>query len=149
MKRFLFVAGAALTLAGCSKTPAPPADQASDRPFASDRISVVTRGSGPDIVLVPGLDSHRDVWDGVADSLEGRYRLHLVQVNGFAGLAPGANADGPGSAPAAEEIARYITETGLTRPAVGCRLSRPRAALEAPPRRGATRPAPPRPSPRR
>jgi len=118
MKRFFFVAGAALTLAGCSKSPAPPADQASDRPFGSDRISVVTRGSGPDIVLVPGLDSHRDVWDGVADSLEGRYRLHLVQVNGFAGLAPGANADGPVSAPAAEEIGRYITETGLNRPAV-------------------------------
>ena len=118
MKRLLFVAGAALTLAGCSKAPAPPADQPSARPFASDRISVVTRGTGPDIVLVPGLDSHRDVWDGVADSLEGRYRLHLVQVNGFAGLAPGANADGPVSAPAAEEIARYITETGLTRPAV-------------------------------
>src|SRR5688572_15750607 len=93
MKRFFFVAGAALTLAGCSKSPAPPADQASDRPFGSDRISVVTRGSGPDIVLVPGLDSHRDVWDGLADSLEGRYRLHLVQVNGFAGLAPGANAN--------------------------------------------------------
>lgn len=118
MNRLLFAAGAALTLAGCSRAPAPPADQASARPFTSDRISVVTRGTGPDIILVPGLDSHRDVWDGVADSLEDRYRLHLVQLNGFAGLAPGANADGPVSAPAAEEIGRYITETGLTRPAV-------------------------------
>lgn len=118
MKRFLFAAGAALSLAGCSKAPAPPADQAADRPFASDRITVVTRGTGPDVVLVPGLDSHRDVWDGVADSLEARYRVHLVQVNGFAGLAPGANADGPVSAPAAEEIGRYITEAGLNRPAV-------------------------------
>jgi pimeloyl-ACP methyl ester carboxylesterase len=118
MNRLLLAAGAALTLAGCSKAPAPPAGQASDRPFTSDRISVVTRGTGPDIILVPGLNSHRDVWDGVADSLEGRYRLHLVQANGFAGLAPGANADGPVSAPAAEEIGRYITETGLTRPAV-------------------------------
>lgn len=115
MKRLLF---AALTLAGCSRDPAPPADQASDRPFESDRISIVTRGTGPDVVLVPGLNSDRDVWDGVADSLEGRYRLHLVQVHGFAGLAPGANANGPVSAPAAEEIGRYITETGLTRPAV-------------------------------
>ena len=116
MKRFLLAASAALILAGCSS--APPGGQASDRPFASDRISVVTRGTGPDIILVPGMDSHRDVWDGVADSLEGRYRLHLVQLNGFAGLAPGANADGPVSAPAAEEIGRYITETGLSRPAV-------------------------------
>jgi pimeloyl-ACP methyl ester carboxylesterase len=54
----------------------------------------------------------------VADSLDDRYRLHLVQVNGFAGLAPEANADGPVSAPVAEEIARYIGETDLDRPAV-------------------------------
>jgi pimeloyl-ACP methyl ester carboxylesterase len=111
-------ASAALILTGCSKAPAPPAGQASDPPFTSDRIGVVTRGTGPDIILVPGMNSHRDVWDAIADSLEGRYRLHLVQLNGFAGLAPGANADGPVSAPAAEEIGRYITETGLTRPAV-------------------------------
>lgn len=118
MKRFLLAASAALTLAGCSKAPAPPAGRASDQPFISDRISVVTRGTGPDIILVPGMNSHRDVWDGVADSLEGRYRLHLVQLNGFAGLPPAGNADGPVSAPVAEEIGRYITETGLSRPAV-------------------------------
>jgi pimeloyl-ACP methyl ester carboxylesterase len=118
MTRALFAAGAVLTLAGCSPSPAPPADQASPRPFSSDRISVVTRGTGPDIILVPGLNSDRDVWAFVADSLESRYRLHLIQVNGFAGLAPGANADGPVSAPAAEEIGRYINESGLRKPAV-------------------------------
>jgi pimeloyl-ACP methyl ester carboxylesterase len=90
----------------------------STRAFASDRISVVTRGAGPDIILIPGLASHRDVWAGVADSLDDRYRLHFVQVNGFAGAAPGANADGPVSAPVAEEIARYIRESGLQRPAI-------------------------------
>jgi pimeloyl-ACP methyl ester carboxylesterase len=118
MKAFLFAASAVLAGAGCSPAPAPPADQASAKSFQSDRISVVTRGSGPDIILVPGLDSHRDVWKAVADSLEGRYRLHMVQVNGFAGFPAGPNADGPVSAPAAEEISRYITEAGLTRPAV-------------------------------
>ena len=40
-----------------------------------------------------------DVWAGVADSLQHRYRLHLVQVKDFAGLAPEANEDGPVSAP--------------------------------------------------
>jgi pimeloyl-ACP methyl ester carboxylesterase len=90
----------------------------SARAFASDRLSVVTRGKGPDIVLIPGLASHRDVWASAAALLEDRYRLHLVQVNGFAGFAPGANVEGPVSAPVAEELARYIRETDIGRPAV-------------------------------
>ena len=110
-RRFsLLIAIAALILAACTSTP--------PRAFVSDRISVVTRGAGPDVILIPGLTGHRDGWADVARTLDDRYRLHLVQVNGFAGFAPGANADGPVSAPAAEEIARYITEVGLERPAV-------------------------------
>jgi hypothetical protein len=88
------------------------------RAFTSQRLSVVTRGQGPDIILIPGLASHRDVWASAAALLEDRYRLHLVQVNGFTGFAPGANAEGPVSAPVAEEIVRYIRETGIGRPAV-------------------------------
>lgn len=45
-------------------------------------------GSGPDLVLVPGLGSSPAVWDGVKDSLAKDYRLHLVHVAGFAGRAP-------------------------------------------------------------
>ena len=42
-------------------------------------------GSGPDLVLVPGLGSSPGTWDGVKDSLAQDYRLHLVHVAGFAG----------------------------------------------------------------
>ena len=45
-------------------------------------------GSGPDLVLVPGLGSSPAVWDGVKESLARDYRLHLVHVAGFAGRAP-------------------------------------------------------------
>lgn len=45
-------------------------------------------GSGPDLVLVPGLGSAPQVWDGVKDSLAKDYRLHFVHVAGFAGRAP-------------------------------------------------------------
>src|SRR5262245_22942612 len=86
--------------------------------FTSDRISVVTRGKGPDIILIPGLASHRDAWSSAAALLEDRYTLHLVQVNGFAGFPAGANADGPVSPPVAAEIARYIRDSRLVRPAV-------------------------------
>ncbi len=116
-RSLLFAAGAGLALVSCA-SPAPRHEAQVLAEFVSDRITVVTRGEGPDIIFVPGLASHRDVWAGVADSLVDRYRLHLVQVNGFAGLAPRANADGPVSAPVAEEIARYIRETDLEQPAV-------------------------------
>jgi pimeloyl-ACP methyl ester carboxylesterase len=86
--------------------------------FTSDRIDVVVRGKGRDLILVPGLASHRDVWAPAADTLDDRYRLHLVQVKGFAGLPPAANAEGAVSAPVAEELARYIRSARLERPAV-------------------------------
>lgn len=112
MKRYLhLLAVALLASAACTPSDSAPA-------FTSDRISVITRGSGPDLILVPGLGSHRNVWDSIAGPLEARYKLHIVQVNGFAGVPPGANADGPVSAPVAEEIARYIGTAGLTTPAL-------------------------------
>lgn len=45
-------------------------------------------GTGPDLVLVPGLGAHPDTWGGVKDSLAKDYRLHLVHIAGFAGRAP-------------------------------------------------------------
>jgi len=86
--------------------------------FSSDRITVTTRGQGPDVILIPGLGSSREIWEGTASALEGRYRFHLVQLNGFAGAPVGANGEGPVAAPVAEEIARYISEAGLDHPAV-------------------------------
>jgi pimeloyl-ACP methyl ester carboxylesterase len=103
----------AILLASCASTP----DQTATD-FTSSRISVITRGSGPDIVLIPGLTGHRDDWGPAIETLDDRYRLHFVQVNGFAGVPAGANADGPVAAPVAEEIARYIREVRLNRPAV-------------------------------
>ena len=106
-----FAAFAVAAICACAST--------ADRGFVSDRISVVARGSGLDVILIPGLTGHReDAWGGVIETLDDRYRLHLVQVNGFAGVLPGANAGGPVSTPVAEEIARYIREAGLGGPAV-------------------------------
>ncbi|TAD72007.1 MAG: alpha/beta hydrolase [Sphingomonadales bacterium] len=45
-------------------------------------------GSGPDLVLMPGLGSPPAVWDAVKASLAKDYRLHFVHVAGFAGRAP-------------------------------------------------------------
>jgi pimeloyl-ACP methyl ester carboxylesterase len=85
--------------------------------FTSDRIGVTVMGSGPDVVLIPGLSSTPAVWNGTMAALPG-YRYHLIHVSGFAGRPPGANAEGSYLIPVAEEIARYIREAHLQNPAV-------------------------------
>jgi pimeloyl-ACP methyl ester carboxylesterase len=85
--------------------------------FASERIGVAVQGQGPDVVLIPGLSSSPEVWQSTIQALPG-YRYHIVHVSGFAGRAPGANARGPVVEPVGEEIARYIQEAGLRRPAI-------------------------------
>jgi pimeloyl-ACP methyl ester carboxylesterase len=84
----------------------------------SARFTVEVRGQGPDVVLIPGLASSRAVWADTAARLEGRYRVHLIQVAGFAGAPVGGNAEGPVVAPLADEIAAYIRAKGLQRPAL-------------------------------
>lgn len=86
-------------------------------PFTSDRISVRTEGSGPDVVLIPGLNSSPRTWASTVEALPG-YRYHLVQVAGFAGQPAGGNKEGAVAAPVADEIARYIAEAKLKQPAV-------------------------------
>ena len=81
--------------------------------IAGDRISVEVIGKGPDLILIPGLASSRDTWKATADRLKGRYRLHLVQVAGFAGDPPGANKDGPVVVPVAEAIDAYVVQHKL------------------------------------
>lgn len=86
-------------------------------PFESQRITVATQGSGPDVVLIPGLNSSPRAWATTVAAVPG-YRYHLVQLSGFAGQPVGGNKEGDVAAPVAEEIARYIKETGLKQPAV-------------------------------
>lgn len=85
--------------------------------FASDRLSVEVIGAGPDVVMIPGFASSREVWRAEANRLAATHRVHLVQLAGFAG-EPWTHGDGPFVAPMVEEVARYIREAGLERPAV-------------------------------
>ncbi len=78
-----------------------------------DRISVEVVGTGPDLIFVPGLASSRETWKRTAERLRGHYRLHLVQVNGFAGAPSGANAEGAVFVPTAEAIDAYIVQAKL------------------------------------
>lgn len=94
-----------------------PLSQALAAPFESNRITVTTEGSGPDVVLIPGLNSSPRAWTTTVAAVPG-YRYHLVQLAGFAGQPVGGNKEGLVAAPVADEIARYIREAGLKQPAV-------------------------------
>ncbi|ASE39864.1 alpha/beta fold hydrolase [Brevundimonas vesicularis] len=92
--------------------------------FQSDRIHVRVDGDagGRDIILIPGLSSSPEIWQGTVDHLGAGWRVHRIHVQGFAGAPAEGNAQGatpsPVAAPVAEEIARYIREQGLTKPVV-------------------------------
>ncbi len=119
------LAAPALLLAtpGAAAQPAPAAPAVQPDPgtpaanFTSERIGVTVMGTGPDVVLIPGLASTPAVWTSTMAALPG-YRYHLIHVSGFAGRPAGANAGGPYLSPVAEEIARYIREAHLEHPAV-------------------------------
>lgn len=114
---FTHVSRRSFTYAALAAALALPLSGAWAAPFSSDRITVRTEGSGPDVVLVPGLNSSPRAWASTVAALPG-YRYHLVQIAGFAGQPVGGNKEGTVAAPVAEEIARYIRESGLKQPAV-------------------------------
>ena len=103
--------------------PAPVAAADPTRLFADSqiivqgRISVEVIGHGPDLIFVPGLSSSRETWRATAERLRGRYRVHLVQVAGFAGEPSRDNGSGDLLIPTAEAIDAYIVARKLS-PAV-------------------------------
>jgi pimeloyl-ACP methyl ester carboxylesterase len=110
-------AGAVVLAARAEAAPPPAAASPAAPVFASDRMSVQVIGSGPDVILIPGFASSREVWRHEAERLKGSRRVHLVQLAGFAG-EPWSHGDGPFLDPMIEELARYVREAGLERPAV-------------------------------
>ena len=76
-----------------------------------------TVGSGPDVVLIPGLASGPDVFASVAGALQGSCRLHLVHVRGFAGLAPPADTTAVFD-PTVEALAAYLTQSDVENAAI-------------------------------
>ena len=89
---------------------------------ASARFSVVVEGpaagKAPDVILIPGLGSSRAVYAAEAKLLSTDFRLHLVQIAGFAGEPAGPNAEGPILAPVVEQLHQYIADNHLEHPAV-------------------------------
>jgi pimeloyl-ACP methyl ester carboxylesterase len=71
------------------------------------RFTVQIEGNGPDIILIPGLATPRDVWEPTVLALARCYRVHSVQIRGF-GDDAGINANGPVLEPFVRELADYM-----------------------------------------
>ncbi len=81
------------------------------------RFTVETIGEGPDVVMIPGLSSPREVWRPNAEKLAATHRVHLVQIRGF-GDDAGANAEGPVLQPFVTELAEYLSAEEIVAPAI-------------------------------
>ncbi|AJQ47674.1 MULTISPECIES: alpha/beta fold hydrolase [Pseudomonas] len=112
IRTLLAAIGTSLSLGSVLAAPSQPV------PVAGERISVTVEGTGPDVILIPGLASSREVWAGLASTLRQQHRLHLVQVAGFAGSPAVPAVDGRVAAPVAEAVAGYIRSQRLEAPAV-------------------------------
>jgi pimeloyl-ACP methyl ester carboxylesterase len=115
------LAAAAMALAAAStlniparSSAAPPAAEAE----APTRFSVTVEGKGPDLILIPGLMSGREVWDDAVTSLGGRYRVHRLKLSGFAGEPVRGNGEGAVVDNVVEQLDAYIKANRLVRPAV-------------------------------
>ncbi len=81
-----------------------------------EQIAVTTRGSGPPVILIPGLNSAGSVWDATCEALERQMTCHIVHLPGFAGAAP---ATGPTFLPEMRDrIIRYAEARELQRPLI-------------------------------
>jgi hypothetical protein len=61
-----------------------------------------------DLVFIPGRASCRATWKEVAAKLKGSYRLHLIQIAGFAGEPTRDNAKGSVLLPTAQALDTYL-----------------------------------------
>lgn len=124
LRRRNFVAGglaaSLLAASGCARF----SPERMPRLFRDSRISksahlsVEMIGEGADVVLVPGLGASRAVWLDLAQRLRNRYRLHLVNVAGFAGEAPRSNVSGNIIFSIANDIHRYAKFSRLRSPSI-------------------------------
>ncbi|MGH6964003.1 MAG: alpha/beta hydrolase [Phenylobacterium sp.] len=117
LRTFAAFAAAMLLASPAAAQPDPNRLFADSKVVVRDRFSDEVVGKGPDLVFIPGLASSRVTWKATAERLRGKYRLHLIQVAGFAGEPARANATGEVVIPTAEAIDAYLVEQKLS-PAV-------------------------------
>ena len=112
----LFIAAASLALLApgpASAQPTLPLAAAQGQVTQMDHISIEALGAGPPVVLIPGLGSPREVFRPFVAELARHHRVLMVQVNGFGGSAPAANAQGNILPGVVADLSRYLSQNRL------------------------------------
>lgn len=78
-------------------------------------FDVKVTGRGPAIVLIPGLLSSGEVWDGAVARYQDRYTLHVLTLAGFGGPPPVA---APFLSRVRDEVITYMREQKLQKPII-------------------------------
>lgn len=82
-------------------------------PAAPFQVKVV--GHGPPMLLLPGLASSGEVWDGVVAHYQDQFECHVFTLAGFAGVP---TIDGPLLSKVRPALAAYIRDKHLDKPVV-------------------------------
>lgn len=82
---------------------------------AASPFTVQITGSGPPMILIPGLTCGGDVWDSTVEHFKSKYECHVVTLAGFAGQPA---IEGPMLEKVRDALITYIREKKLTRPIV-------------------------------
>lgn len=90
---FLLICASMCLVPGCDRKATGTSEPDPAAAFESPYFTVEVTGSGPDVILVPGLGSSSAIWDGTVGALGDQFRFHIVQVSGFAGAPARGNAD--------------------------------------------------------
>ena len=76
-------------------------------------LSVETKGTGPALVFIPGLNSGKETFRATCDHFQKNYQCHLLQLPGFAGQPAKPGVQQEFLIPMRDEILAYINANKL------------------------------------
>lgn len=56
-------------------------------------FNVIVKGKGNPIILINGIGCSSDVWSETVNALSSKNECHVIQIKGFAGIAPAVDLD--------------------------------------------------------
>lgn len=83
---------------------------------APSTFDVQVSGSGPAVILIPGLSCSGAIWDDTVGYLQDRYQCHVLSLKGFGGTSPLRHKPDSLLPKVRDEIIAYARELG--RPAI-------------------------------